>query len=142
MSIDQLPPEILARTFSFSVFEIALSLPVAARLHNGAFTESAVRFGSTIRFSWRILVFTGDDRLTDYQLSQLLVRINAREITKELNLSLVSHIHGQGLAPLRHSRVLERIDLVGTGAEKNPMPILQTLRTMIPYALHEVILIS
>ncbi len=137
MSIDQLPPEILARTFFFLRVSDRVKLASCSKTTQRRVYRQCSEIWETISFHGHT---TGDDRLTDYQLSKLLVRVNAREITKALNLSFLSNIHGQGLAPLRYSRVLERIDIVGTGAENNPMPILQTLRTMIPYALHEVIL--
>ena len=49
--------------------------------------------------------------LTDDMLAALLTRVNARNVTKYLDLDGCSKIDGRGLAPLRHSRVLERVDL-------------------------------
>jgi|Transcript_14521 hypothetical protein len=45
---------------------------------------------------------------------------------------------GQDELLVRNLRVLEQIDLAGTGADQNPAPFISILRTMIPHALNEV----
>ena len=79
-------------------------------------------------------------RLSDFQLSRLLIRVSARENTKDLDISGCALIRGSGLTPLRNSRVLEQINLYATGADENPTPFLSTLRTMMPHALVDVVL--
>lgn len=69
-------------------------------------------------------------RLSDFQLSRLLIRVSARENTKDLDISGCALIRGSGLTPLRNSRVLEQINLYDTGADENPTPFLSTLRTI------------
>jgi len=78
------------------------------------------------------------ERLTDQDLSILLTRVNAREVTIYLNLNGCENIRGSGLEPLRNSQVLEGINLRETGAGENPTPFIWTLRTMIPHRLHDV----
>lgn len=63
-------------------------------------------------------------RMTDLQLSILLTRVSAREVTKELDLTRCKLTRGQGLRPLQQSQVLERVDLYGTNAENDPAPFL------------------
>lgn len=79
-------------------------------------------------------------RFTDYHLSRLLVRVNARDVTKNLNLMGCCCIRGSGLTPLRNSRVLERVNLYDTGADENPTPIVSILQSMVPFKLVDVIL--
>jgi len=50
--------------------------------------------------------------LTDDALSRLFIRVNAQEVTTELNLGGCEDIRGPGLMPLRHSRVLNEYKLV------------------------------
>lgn len=48
-------------------------------------------------------------RLTDLELSKLLTRVSAREVTEELHLDFCIQIQGTGLTPLQHSRVLAQL---------------------------------
>ena len=74
--------------------------------------------------------------VTDAQLSCLLIRVNAHQVTVNLDLSGCTRIRGNGLAPLRNSRVLETVTLLDTTSiQQNPMPALWILRTMFPYNL-------
>ena len=66
--------------------------------------------------AWFKIDFDEDKRLTDYDLSRLLTRVNAGSVTNDLDLFGCNQIRGSGLAPLRHSRVLQRLDLRGTPA--------------------------
>jgi len=93
--------------------------------------------------AWLVVDFshikdTSRECLTDEQLSRLLVRFDARNVTRKLNLESCSDIYGSGLAPLRHSRVLEQVVLRGTFAKYRPDPFLWILLTMFPYELFEV----
>ena len=49
--------------------------------------------------------------LTDGMLSSLLIRVNARNARKILNLESCKTIRGTGLAPLSGSEILEKLDL-------------------------------
>lgn len=77
-------------------------------------------------------------RLSDYHLSTLLTRVNARDVTEMLGLQACSEIRGLGLTPLQNSRVLKSIDLLGTGADRDPAPFISILYTMVPYNLFDV----
>lgn len=97
--------------------------------------------------AWRNTFFDGAhmgekavccERLTDQDLSILLTRFNAREVTEYLSLRDCENIRGTGLEPLRNSQVLEGINLRNTGADENPTPFLWILRAMIPHSLFNV----
>lgn len=57
--------------------------------------------------------------MNDMDLLRLLTNGNAGGMTKELVLAHCHKIEGAGLAPLRDSRVLESIDLLGTNPDSN-----------------------
>jgi hypothetical protein len=78
--------------------------------------------------------------MTDMDLSRLLTQVNAREVTKKLFLYGCSAIRGTGLLPLRHSHVLQTINLRKTGVDENPTPFLWNLRPMISHNLVKVLL--
>lgn len=75
------------------------------------------------------------EQLTDHSLSELLVRVNAKEITRYLNLLECTAVRGPGLMCLRNSQVLQHVGLVETGADENPAPFLSILRTVVPFRL-------
>jgi hypothetical protein len=97
----------------------------------------------TLPPSLAVYIFFNDKRelleqITDFQLSCLLIRVDACNVTWQIVMIGCCSIHGPGLTPLRNSRVLEQIDLAGTGADQNPVPFISVLRNMIPHALNEV----
>lgn len=75
--------------------------------------------------------------LRDLDLSRLLTRVNAKQVTVTLDLSWCQRIRGTGLAPLQNSRVLETVVLDGT---HDPAPALWILRSSVPFNLNEVAL--
>ena len=81
------------------------------------------------------------ESLSDLDLSRLLEKVNAREITKILDLYHCEKLRGNGLTPLRNSRVSETVDLRWTEADRDPMPFLTILRSSIPYNLTDVTLV-
>jgi len=77
--------------------------------------------------------------LTDELLAKFLTRIDAKNVTKSLNLEACSAIHGIGLLPLRCSRKLERINLRKSCPQlQDKKTCVDILKTMIPYKLTEV----
>lgn len=82
--------------------------------------------------------FLENVRLGDLDLSRLLTRINARQVTKVLNLQCCDNVRGSGLAPLRSSRVLETISL--PNHHFDPATVFWTLQTCIPYNLTHVMM--
>ena len=88
------------------------------------------------RFLWRLYA-----KLTDEMLASFLTKVNAREVTKSLRLWGCEKVRGAGLEPLRHSHILERIDVGserGTREEMDEALVMDVLRTMIPHKLFHV----
>lgn len=81
--------------------------------------------------------------LTDEMLAALLIQVNACTVTTDLDLDGCLKIRGCGLEPLRHSRVLERVNLSGLRLINDTVydierEALGILRTSIPYKLDQV----
>lgn len=131
--MEELPVEIIACVVKM------LDLPCRVKLASCNQTlQQRVYRDCTGAWSW--VTFSGlpaaaRDRFSDVDLSRLLTRINAREVTVDISLKSCTGINGSGIEPLRHSRVLESICLIGTLADDNPTAFLTHLRTMIPYKL-------
>lgn len=128
--LEQLPTAVMSRVVS------ALDIPSRCKLAGcNSLLQKRV---FTDELSWTVLNFwnlnrSTRERLSDLDLSRILIRVNGKQNLKELNLQGCRNIRGSGLAPLKHSQVLESINLSATAAQSNPMPFLQTLQTMIPY---------
>lgn len=90
---------------------------------------------------WRELDFSkikGRLLLTDERLSSLLVRVNARSVTKSLNLSGCKELRRTCLEPLRGSEALEEINLLR--CDKLDWGIVfPILRSMVSFNLFRVI---
>ena len=97
-------------------------------------------------FLWREIDLSKFPGITDVQLESLLERINAQSVTRSILLDkeTSSPLCGAGLKPLRHSRVLERIDLrQSTSLELGPTElddelVAGILRSMLPHKLEMV----
>lgn len=82
------------------------------------------------------------EAITDQQFSALLVRVDARHVTKWLELYddliqwMPPNFLGPALEPLRHSRVLEYVSIAGH--ELNTEVVYGILRTCIPFRLYKV----
>jgi hypothetical protein len=81
--------------------------------------------------------YTRTSSITDETLSSLLTRVNAREVTKRLSLRDCHRLRGIGLESLRHSRVLESVDLRihWYWAEQINAHLVDILRTTVPHKL-------
>jgi hypothetical protein len=55
--------------------------------------------------------------LSKFQLSRLLIQVNACEVSKTLNISGCRNIYGFGLTSLRGSRVLEKTLILNLPAQ-------------------------
>lgn len=95
-------------------------------------------------FLWRHLDLSKFPGITDTQLQSLLERINARRVTQSIVLDKsegLPPISGAGLEPIRHSRVLQSIDLRQTETRDlgptglNDALVAEILSTMIPHKL-------
>lgn len=77
-------------------------------------------------------------RLADEMIGALLTRVNAKSVIRELDLSGCQKItNGACLEPLRHSRVLERVNIMNLD-DAGQEGALEILRTCFPYKLFQV----
>lgn len=134
--MEQLPTEVMTHFMEF------MDIPTRVKLA-GCNTTLQRRVFRECSQAWLEIDFASLDRafrerLTDLDLSRLLTRVNAREVTTFLYLCGCAKIEGQGLTPLQFSRVLRGVNLLGTGADEHPTPFLWTLRTMLPFNLFDV----
>ena len=58
------------------------------------------------------LPYATKQSLTDEMLASLLIRVNAKSVTRTINLTSCNGIQGTGLEPLRGSEVLEILDMM------------------------------
>lgn len=141
--MEQLPPDLMVRVLEFVDLPERLQLSMCSTTILKFITEDCAPL-------WFEIVFCSLQHaasLTDEMLAALLKRVDARNVTKYVDLDGCSEIRGTGLAPLRHSPVLERLDLrTGAGdTEDDNMyhldetAVVDTLRTMLPYELCDVI---
>ena len=137
--LEQLPLELLTRVLEFSDLPERLQLSRCSKMLLKTITKDCKSLWIEIDFR----SVRGHEHLTDEMLEALLIRVNARDVTKRLCLYQCSSIrNGRGLTPLRHSRVLEQVGL-DTGC---PIPniremereVLRILRTVIPHKLFQV----
>jgi hypothetical protein len=118
-AILQLPDAALSRVFSFLPLKIrvsfAMSLPVwkNEQTHNVIKTIIATERMESIDFL--DLGYELASVLTDDDLKRILESVNAATNLKSLKLTHCLKIKSDGLAPLRGSQVLERIDLSRNG---------------------------
>lgn len=92
------------------------------------------------RPAWRHISFLPVDRalserLTDDDLSTLLTRVNAVDVTQTLDLQGCWKLEGSGFIPFPESRSLEYVNLRSTIMGTNPVPVIWILRTMISHEL-------
>lgn len=135
--LEELPVEITTNVVEF--LDIASRIKLARpnvtlqrRVYRDCFQE------------WRRLNFRLEEdglckRITDSDLSILLTRVNAKEVTKELHLTDCVQIRGNGLTPIRNSQVIEVVCLQDTGANQDVTPFLWNLRNSVAFKLYEVI---
>jgi len=100
--MEQLSTDALTHVLSF------LDIPARVKLAR-CNTTVQQRVYQECQQAWVVIDFGNSRRLTDYQLSRLFIRVNARQVTKELLLHGCDGIQGSGLTPLRNSRVFERV---------------------------------
>ncbi len=138
-SLDKLPSDVMVRLNEF------LELPDRVRLASSNKTLQKLVFQECIPL-WRDIDFSkmagrnGLGRLTDDSLARLLIRVNARIVTRNLNLKYCKNVRGTGIAPLTCSPALETIDLrqLEYDRRSDEHLIVPILRTMIPFKLRRV----
>lgn len=137
--MEHLPTEILVRILLF------LDIPAKVKLARCNLTLQQ-RVYRDCSDAWTFMQFYTYGyggphlHLTDLELSTLFTRINAREVVKQLDLEDCGNIRGSGLAPLRNSRVLERVNVENTKFYPNPSVALNILYSSIPYNLSQVLM--
>jgi len=97
-------------------------------------------------FLWKVVDLAKLPGITDSQLQSLLERVDARNVTRSILLDKTtrSPIAGSGLEPLRHSRVLESVDLRQTSTLEvgetglDDELVADILSTMLPHKLETV----
>ncbi len=78
-------------------------------------------------------------RFNDENLARLLKRINAKSVTRTLSLASCDLVDGSGMSPLRHSPVLETVDLRRNSPDpQHERRATRELRTMVHHALFHV----
>lgn len=78
-------------------------------------------------------------RFNDESLARLLKRINAKHVTRTLSLASCDWVDGSGMSPLRHSPVLETVDLRRNSLDPlHERRATRELRTMVQHALVQV----
>jgi hypothetical protein len=105
--LEELPIDIMVKVLDFTDLTTKVKLAGCnSTLQNRVYRECSL--------AWQSIRFPLSRILTDENVSRLLTRVNAREVTKSLDLSFCPSIEGRGLLPLRNSRVLETVDIRGT----------------------------
>jgi hypothetical protein len=106
--MDRLPADLMVHVLEFVERPERLRLSMCSTILLKLITRECTPL-------WVSIVFyslTHATSLTDDMLAALLTRVNASNVTKYLDLDGCSEIRGVGLvAPLRHLRVFERVDL-------------------------------
>ena len=105
--VSMLPVETLTHVLKL------LDIPSRVKLASCNHTFTAASFRECSE-AWKKVEFYGNSDLTDLDLSRLLTRVNAREVTKVLCVNYCWRIRGPGLRPLRNSRVLETVKFLAT----------------------------
>lgn len=141
--LELLPSDVLSHVIGFSVGPCVPRILRVARC-------SKTLYHTVINdcpMLWEEMVFhesngTAHHRLTDDMLAALLRRVDARRVTKKLDLSGCARLVGTGLEPLRHSRVLESVDLrtrcVGEVVDALEKIVLDILKIDDASSLHEI----
>lgn len=107
--LENLPSDVMIRVNKF------LELPDRVRLASSSNPLQKIVFQDCTPL-WRDIDFSeikeiARRSLTDARLSSLLVRVNAKTVTRNLNLHGCFKLEGTGLAPLIGSETMETLDL-------------------------------
>lgn len=136
--MEELPTDLMVRVLQYLDTPSRIKLARGNRLLQQRVYRECSQAWTTIDFYSHGNTFVRG-RLTDMDLSNLLVRVNAIYVTKRLALTHCSKIRGQGLVPLRHSPTLHILDVFGTAVESNRAVVMRILMSMIPFKLLEVV---
>lgn len=126
-----LPVDLLMRMLGFVNIPDQLQLAACSTMLEKLLFEDCTSLWETIDLSFHAS-WEQQGNLTDSVLANLLVKVNARNLTKSLDIRGCRNIEGRGLKPLRFSRVLEQVRF-GCLAEFHPLDehaIVGVLRTI------------
>jgi hypothetical protein len=132
--IEALQPNLMIEILEYANLPEILALASASSgLRRTVYKKSS---GLWTHLDFSTLPLTTRARLTDKSLAGLLKRVNAKHVTKTLNLANCANLDGGGLSPLRHSRRLESVDLRRESPNLNEeRRAVRELRTMIHHKL-------
>lgn len=134
--MEQLPVDVLVGVLEFSTLAERIQLGRCSKILLNTISKD-------FTLLWVEINLEGAVNLTDNMLEALLTRVNARSVTKNINLAGCSSlVDGNCLAPLRSSHVLERVNIC-TGCPLRVVneferDALKVLRTSIPFRLRSV----
>ena len=102
--MEELPPGLMVKVLAFS------DIPTRTKLALCSLSLQQRVYRDCPQVWTNVDLSTYSD-MTDLDLSRFLTRINAKQVTKTLDLKTCNQLRGTGLMPIRNSRVLEYIDL-------------------------------
>jgi hypothetical protein len=110
--LEIIPADVMVRMVRISMF---LKLPCRIRLASTSKPLQKLLFQVCIPL-WREinatdLPYTATRIVTDDMLSSLVIRVNAKSVTRTINVKDCKYIRGTALEPLRGSQVLEILDM-------------------------------
>lgn len=132
--IEKLPSDVMVRVLEFVDLPDCIRLATCSKRLQNLVYQDCVLLWRDIDLS---KVNGAPHCLTDDMLSSLLLRVNAKTVTRSMNLDWSTKITGTGLTPLSESQVLETLDFRENFQFRHIqidifVPI---LRTMIPHKL-------
>ena len=108
--MEELPPELMVKVLAFTDIPTRTKLALCSLSLQQRVYRDCPQVWTNVDLSYSY-------NITDLGLSRFLTRINAKEVTKTLDLNYCRHLRGSGLMPIRNSRVLEHVDLRRTWAD-------------------------
>jgi hypothetical protein len=142
--IERLPPDLMTKILEFVDLQERLQPASCSTTLLKLITRDCTTLWEVIDFHphapWRPIDRTQSQirhALTDDMLAALLKRVNAQNMTKYLSIQCCPNIRGGGLLPLRHSSVLERVNLHNTHSIREN-EVMDILRTTLPFKLFDV----
>jgi hypothetical protein len=134
--IEKLPVDLMVRINQFLELPDRIRLASCNKQLQTLVYQECSPLWCDIDFS-RVDYYKARQHLTDAMLSSLLTRVNAKTVTKSLNVDLCTELIGTGLEPLKESATLEKIIMRLVRMREDVfIPALRTI--MIPFKLKQV----
>ena len=135
--LENIPVDIMVRISIFLKLSCRIRLASTSKTLQKLIFQDCVPLWREINF--KDLPYPKKQSLTDEMLASLLIRVNAKSVTRTINLTRCGGIQGTGLEPLRGSEVLETLDMTEAYQQRIDLDtVLSILRTMIPFKLFHV----